>query len=176
LRNETRRHATKAGDKVVVSPCTRELEQAKTWLNQAGERSRDGVVAKRMNEIYRPGERAMVEVKRLRTADCVVGEFRYGPGSFDHVTGDRFRHGTKLMRWRPAKAPAQCTFAQLPAPIGSAVTLSLLSADTRPAGREPFVGSDVSHPPKSWRGLLHVVEVQSRSGHRINLAPVTNDH
>ena len=36
---------------------------------------------------------------------------------FDHVTGDRFRHGTKLRRWRPAKAPAQCTFAQLCAPV-----------------------------------------------------------
>ncbi|MET0274761.1 MAG: ATP-dependent DNA ligase, partial [Phenylobacterium sp.] len=32
---------------------------------------------------------------------------------FDQVTGERFRHGTKLMRWRPDKAPAQCTFEQL---------------------------------------------------------------
>jgi ATP-dependent DNA ligase len=148
-----------------------------------------------MNEIYRPGERAMVKVKKLRTADCVVGGFRYGTGSrevgslllglyneagkldhvgftstivdterrtltrrlealrgppgftgkapggpsrwstersgeweplrpelvvevqFDHVTGDRFRHGTKLIRWRPDKAPTQCTFAQLHAQI-----------------------------------------------------------
>jgi ATP-dependent DNA ligase len=36
---------------------------------------------------------------------------------FDHVTGDRSRHGTKLRRWRPSKGPAQCTFAQLHAPI-----------------------------------------------------------
>jgi ATP-dependent DNA ligase len=32
---------------------------------------------------------------------------------FDHFTGGRFRHGTKFMRWRPDKAPEQCTFAQL---------------------------------------------------------------
>ena len=32
---------------------------------------------------------------------------------YDQVTGDRFRHGTKLMRWRPDKAPEQCTFEQL---------------------------------------------------------------
>ncbi len=38
----------------------------------------------------------------------LVVEVRY-----DHVTGDRFRHGTKLLRWRPDKAPAQCTLAQL---------------------------------------------------------------
>jgi ATP-dependent DNA ligase len=36
---------------------------------------------------------------------------------FDHVTGDRFRHGTKLMRWRPDKAPQQCTFEQIKAPL-----------------------------------------------------------
>src|SRR6185295_12591447 len=40
-----------------------------------------GVVAKRMDEPYRFGERAMAKVKRLRTADCVVGGFRYGQGS-----------------------------------------------------------------------------------------------
>jgi ATP-dependent DNA ligase len=32
---------------------------------------------------------------------------------FDHVTGGRFRHGTKLLRWRPDKAPRQCTFEQI---------------------------------------------------------------
>jgi ATP-dependent DNA ligase len=36
---------------------------------------------------------------------------------FDHVTGQRFRHGTKLLRWRPDKAPRQCTFEQLKAPL-----------------------------------------------------------
>ena len=33
--------------------------------------------------------------------------------SFDHVTGGRFRHGTRFVRWRPDKAPRQCTMAQL---------------------------------------------------------------
>ncbi len=33
--------------------------------------------------------------------------------SYDHVTGGRFRHGTKLLRWRPDKAPRQCTMEQL---------------------------------------------------------------
>lgn len=32
---------------------------------------------------------------------------------FDHVTGKRFRHGTRLLRWRPDKAPEQCTFEQI---------------------------------------------------------------
>jgi ATP-dependent DNA ligase len=34
---------------------------------------------------------------------------------FDHVTGDRFRHGTRLVRWRPDKVPRQCTFEQVDA-------------------------------------------------------------
>jgi ATP-dependent DNA ligase len=41
---------------------------------------------------------------------------------FDHVTGDRFRHGTKLMRWRPDKAPRQCTFAQIAASVADVET------------------------------------------------------
>jgi ATP-dependent DNA ligase len=187
--------AREAGSNVVLSPSTLELKQARTWLSHAGEGSTDGIVAKRLNEVYCPGERAMIKVKKLRTADCVVGGFRYGTGSrkvgslllglynaagkldhvgftstiadaeretltrrlealrgspgftgkapggrsrwstersgeweplrpelvvevqFDHVTGDRFRHGTKLRRWRPDKAPSQCTFGQLHAPI-----------------------------------------------------------
>jgi ATP-dependent DNA ligase len=32
---------------------------------------------------------------------------------YDQVTGDRFRHGTKLVRFRPDKAPRQCTFEQI---------------------------------------------------------------
>jgi ATP-dependent DNA ligase len=152
------------------------------------------VIAKRLSDVYAPGERRMIKVKRLRTADCVVAGFRYesnsrqvgslllglydsagqldhvgftstirngerpaltrkleklrgppgftgkAPGGpsrwstersgeweslrpelvvevrFDHVTGDRFRHGTKLMRWRPDKAPQQCTFDQIASP------------------------------------------------------------
>jgi ATP-dependent DNA ligase len=32
---------------------------------------------------------------------------------YDHFTNGRFRHGTKLLRWRPDKAPAQCTLDQV---------------------------------------------------------------
>jgi ATP-dependent DNA ligase len=33
--------------------------------------------------------------------------------SFDHMQGDRFRHATHLVRWRPDKRPAECTYEQL---------------------------------------------------------------
>ncbi len=33
--------------------------------------------------------------------------------SYDQVTGDRFRHGTGLVRWRPDKAPGRCRMEQL---------------------------------------------------------------
>jgi len=32
---------------------------------------------------------------------------------YDHFSGERFRHGTRLMRWRPDKAPQQCTMGQV---------------------------------------------------------------
>ena len=177
-------------DDVLLSPCTLERAEAEEWLRTAGG-ALDGVVAKRRGGRYEPGERAMLKVKQLRTADCVVGGFRYAskgrsvgslllglyddqgllnhvgftsaipsderaeltrrlealieppgftgraPGGpsrwstersgewqplkpelvaevrYDHVTGDRFRHGTKFLRWRPDKAPRQCRMEQL---------------------------------------------------------------
>jgi ATP-dependent DNA ligase len=173
-----------------LSPGTDDMAQARDWLAQTGA-ALDGVVAKRLDGPYVSGERAMLKIKRMRTADCVVGGFRYerdseevgslllglydaagkldhvgytstitdaerpaltrrleklaggsgftgdAPGGrsrwsdgrsaewtplkpelvvevrYDHITGDRFRHGTKLLRWRPDKAPKQCTLAQL---------------------------------------------------------------
>ena len=60
-----------------LSPATQKRAEAEHWLKRAGGGELDGVVAKRLDEPYRPGERAMVKVKCLRTADCVVGGFRY---------------------------------------------------------------------------------------------------
>lgn len=173
-----------------LTPFTQDAAVAQRWLEKAGG-ALDGVVAKRLAGPYVPGERAMMKVKLPRSADCVVGGFRYladtrevgslllglydkrgrlhhvgytstikdaerpeltarleglieppgftgdAPGGpsrwstekssewqplapklvveveYDQVTGDRFRHGTRLMRWRPDKKPSQCTFDQL---------------------------------------------------------------
>ena len=62
---------------VELSPCTNDLRIAKQWLAGAGV-DLDGVIAKRIDMPYQSGNRyGMVKVKRLRTADCVVGGFRY---------------------------------------------------------------------------------------------------
>jgi len=169
---------------VQLTPATDDVGSAGQWLTGTSE----GVMAKRADARYLPGERkAMVKIKRLRTADCVVMAFRFGKEegtlgslilglyddegelrvvghtsgfkakekrelisflepyrtgergaaepsrwkpeeelmweglrpelvaeiSYDHVTGDRIRHGTKLLRWREDKAPAECTLDQL---------------------------------------------------------------
>jgi ATP-dependent DNA ligase len=177
--------------KLIVTPCTRDLAVAMSWLKDFDHDGRDGVIAKRLDAPYLSGERAMLKVKRLRTADCVVGGFRYqsrarevgslllglynpmglldhvgftstianderpaltrklralraapgftgaAPGGpsrwstersgeweplrpdlvvevrYDHVTDGRFRHGTKLLRWRPDKLARQCTIEQI---------------------------------------------------------------
>ena len=58
---------------------------------------------------------------------------------FDHVTGDRFRHGTKFLRWRLDKAPRQCTFEPavgLPEPPWT--TVSPIDEDhAAPGQRQP---------------------------------------
>jgi len=61
---------------LVLTPVTRQLRKAKQWLNNR-QASLDGIVAKRLDLPYRPGERAMLKIKRRRAADCVVGGFRY---------------------------------------------------------------------------------------------------
>jgi len=62
---------------IELSPATDDLSVAKDWLAGAGV-DLDGVIAKRTDMPYQSGNRhGMVKVKRLRTADCVVGGFRY---------------------------------------------------------------------------------------------------
>ena len=180
--------ATKGRERLQLSPVTRERRVAKRWLEKK-DIALDGVIAKRIDEPYRAGERAMLKIKRMRSADCVVGGFRYGTNSrhvaslllglydeagkldhvgfttnfpddraaltkkleamrgegftgdapggpsrwatertgewtplkpklvvevrYDHVTGGRFRHGARFLRWRPDKAPRQCTREQM---------------------------------------------------------------
>lgn len=61
---------------IMLSPATRRLSQARAWLT--GRAGTDGVMAKRLDLPYASGERtAMEKIKRKRTADCVVGGFRY---------------------------------------------------------------------------------------------------
>ncbi|MGA7328002.1 MAG: ATP-dependent DNA ligase, partial [Rhodomicrobium sp.] len=173
-----------------LSPFTHERRTAQSWLKTSGG-AIDGVVCKRLDGVYTPGRRTMLKVKCLRTADCVVGGFRYlerehlvgslllglynrqgeldhvgftsaiaaadrealterlqslakppgftgkAPGGpsrwatgrstewvplkpvlvaevqYDQITGGRFRHGTKFLRWRPDKAPKSCTLASV---------------------------------------------------------------
>ncbi len=62
---------------IELSPKTRNLSLARKWLSTSGIKL-DGVIAKRLDLPYRSGERdGMQKVKRMRTADCVVGGFRY---------------------------------------------------------------------------------------------------
>jgi ATP-dependent DNA ligase len=180
------------GTALRLSELTADTAAAQGWLRSGGGRV-DGLVAKRLDAPYQPGERtgAFLKIKSLRTADCVVGGFRYGtktaevgslllglydregllhhvgftsalpaaeragltlklealieppgftgraPGGpsrwstrrstewqplaprlvvevqYDHFTGGRFRHGTRLLRWRPDKSPRQCILDQV---------------------------------------------------------------
>lgn len=178
----------RAAPRLSLTQGTDDLKLAQDWLKQG---KLEGVVAKRTDGPYLEGQRAMIKVKRARTADCVVGGFRYAtnakvvgslllglydaagllnhvghtsgfagldkaeltrrlealkgsegftgraPGGpsrwstdrsaqweplrpelvvevgFDQVSDERFRHGTRLIRLRPDKAPEQCRMEQL---------------------------------------------------------------
>jgi ATP-dependent DNA ligase len=191
---------------VQLSPASTDPADAQRWLHDLAAMGCDGVIAKQLSEPYHSGDRkAMQKIKRIRSADCVVGGFRYaskgdreavaslllglyndqgkldhvgftssfsaeerrrlkeklapamptpgkeeeeqagfsgaspgGPSrwnagdpsasewipllpklvvevSYDHFSGSRFRHGTKLLHWRPDKSPRQCTKDQIEA-------------------------------------------------------------
>jgi ATP-dependent DNA ligase len=62
----------------VLSPATPERATAEKWMRELGSSGQDGVIAKRLDEVYHSGEReGMVKIKKMRTADCVVGGFRW---------------------------------------------------------------------------------------------------
>ena len=62
----------------MLSPAVRDPRKAKKWLKAYGS-SLDGLIAKRLDAAYESGERsgAVRKIKTLRSADCVVGGFRY---------------------------------------------------------------------------------------------------
>ena len=64
-------------DSVSLSPATRDVKLARHWFHKVGA-ALDGIIAKRVDLPYQSGERTgMQKIKKLRTADCVVGGFRY---------------------------------------------------------------------------------------------------
>jgi ATP-dependent DNA ligase len=64
-------------ERVVLSPATRDLKVARRWFASAG-KALDGIIAKRADFEYRSEDRTgMQKIKQQKTADCVVGGFRY---------------------------------------------------------------------------------------------------
>ena len=188
---EERRARVEALKGFRLSPATREVADARAWLDRFEALGLDGVVAKRLGVPYLPGSReGMAKVKEHKSADCVVVGIRWkgdraavatlllglyrddggldyvgsaavaaksredvakrvlplldeksdrrfsepnrwGTGEleeaplrpelvvevrYDKVQGSRFRHGTKLLRWRDDKDPSDCTWRELRPP------------------------------------------------------------
>ena len=71
----------KSAKAIRLSPATTDYRTASKWFKKAGG-NLDGIVAKRLAAAYASRERtAAVKVKRIRTADCVIGGFRYARGT-----------------------------------------------------------------------------------------------
>jgi ATP-dependent DNA ligase len=68
-----------------LTPVTGNRETAHVWLREFEGAGLDGVVAKPAAGTYRPGKRAMIKVKHVRTADCVVAGFRWHKSGTDAV-------------------------------------------------------------------------------------------
>jgi ATP-dependent DNA ligase len=195
----------KATPPLHLTPMTRDRAVASEWLATFEGAGLDGVIAKPAQIPYQPGKRALIKIKHVRTADCVVAGFRWHvsakdaigslllglyddrgvlqhvgvtsaftmamrkqlaveleplrrnaltnhpwrewaqasdeatrmPGAqsrwsagkdlsweplriervcevkYDHLQGNRFRHATIFLRWRPDKPPGECRYDQL---------------------------------------------------------------
>lgn len=66
------------GERVRPTPATDDPALAAKWLDHVGP-GIDGVVAKALDSLYQPNKRAMIKIKRARTADCVLAGFRILP-------------------------------------------------------------------------------------------------
>ncbi len=78
------RNTSQTYDRAVIelSPASTDLVTAQKWMQEGATKGWDGVIAKRLDCEYTSGERTgMVKVKRIRTADCVIGGFRWGQGA-----------------------------------------------------------------------------------------------
>ena len=64
------------GTQILLTPQTDDPEEAEAWFDGLSHLGVEGVVAKRPDLDYRAGDRAMVKVKHVKTADCVVGGYR----------------------------------------------------------------------------------------------------
>ncbi len=75
----------KSAKNIRLSPATTDLQIATQWFKKTGG-DLDGIIAKRLDAAYASGERtAAVKIKQIRSADCVVGGFRYARGTRSSV-------------------------------------------------------------------------------------------
>jgi ATP-dependent DNA ligase len=71
-------NAAAAKVRILLSPASSDFATAEKWMREGAATGWDGVIAKRLDCEYKSGERTgMVKIKRIRTADCVVGGFRW---------------------------------------------------------------------------------------------------
>jgi len=84
-RTRLERLLARASAPLHLTPVTREHARAVQWLARFEGAGLDGVVAKRAEGPYQPGQRAMFKVKHVRTADCVVAGLRWYKGTTDAV-------------------------------------------------------------------------------------------
>lgn len=75
------------GPPVHLTPATADPDRAQDWFERFEGAGLDGVIAKKLDDPYRPGVRSMLKIKHLRTVDCVVGGFRWNKGEEGRSVG-----------------------------------------------------------------------------------------
>jgi ATP-dependent DNA ligase len=123
---------------VHVTPMTRDRAQAEEWLARFEGAGLDGVIVKPEDAPYEPGKRAMIKVKHVRTADCVVAGFRW------HKSGGG-RIGSLLLGLYDAKGSLQH--------VGVTSSFTMAGRLALASELEPLRARALDdHPWRAWAG------------------------
>jgi ATP-dependent DNA ligase len=76
-RRELERLLARVKPPIYLTPVTTDRSIAQEWLKRFEGAGLDGVIAKALGAAYQPGKRAMLKIKHVRSADCVVAGFRW---------------------------------------------------------------------------------------------------
>jgi ATP-dependent DNA ligase len=134
---------------VHLSPATRDRALAEDWFRRFEGAGLDGVMAKRLDELYRAGERTMIKVKHRRTADCVVAGFRW------HKNGAGTMVGSLLLGLYDDKGTLH--HVGVTAAFTTAVRKQLVS-DLAPLRENALAG----HPWREWAAAQEDANAKSQ--------------
>ncbi len=174
-----------SGKGIYVTPMTTDPDVAQVWFDRWEGAGLDGVMAKKADQLYCPGQRTMIKVKHERTIDCVVAGFRWhkdgqgvgslllglydGDGSLHHVGVTGSFTVAKRTELIDELAPLRDNAAENH-PWREWANLSASGTDKAPTGNRWIAKKDMSWEPLRIELVVEVAYGHFQGGRRMRHA------